>query len=130
MTVAQGGIFLDGDEIHGAHASHAVAEFGNLADKRRPVGGLHRGEVFGGGFATADDGLRGRARAFFVGLFEVIEAGNTLGFAVGKPELQTPVHLGDIELMVGLDLLDDEAALGGLLGERDFEAFEAGIRDA
>ena len=32
--------------------------------------------------------------------------------------------------MVGLDLLDDEAALRGLLGERDFEALEAGVGDA
>ena len=111
MAVTQGGILLDGDKVHGAHAGHAVAQFSDLADEGRPIGGLHRGEVFGGRFASADNGLRGRAGAFFIGLLEVVEAGNTFRFAVGEPELQAPVDFGDIELMVGLHLLDDEAAL-------------------
>jgi hypothetical protein len=113
VAVAQGGVFLDGDEVDGTHAGHAVTQVGDLAHERRPVGGLHRGEVLGGRFAATGDGLRRRTGALLVGLFEVIEAGDAFGFAVGKPELEAPVDVGDVELMVGPDLLDDEAALRG-----------------
>ena len=129
MAVAQGGVFLDGDQIHGAHAGHAVTQFGDLADEGRPISGLHRSEIFGGRFAATGDGLRGWTGAFLISLLEVVEAGDAFGFAVGEPELQTPVDLGDVELMVGLDLLDDETALRRLLGERDFESFEVGVGD-
>ena len=124
VAFPQLGVFFDGGMVDGAHGVQAISQGSDFAENRRPVGVVHRGEIFFGRIAAFPPYFRADFGFGTVVVFEFVEAHFGFKFFVGEPEILFPIERGNVELIFRGNFFRNKRALRRFFGEADFERVE------